>query len=229
MKQIYIADDEEHIRTIISSFLQNSGYEVTTFESGDVLMDAFEACPSDMVILDVMMPGTDGISICNALRQKSNVPIIIISAKDSEFDKITGLSMGSDDYIVKPFSPIELVARVQSIFRRIQLHNNEKEETVLSFGDLELSLDKRRCLVKNEVIDITPIEFLFLSYLLQHQERAVSRDELLKNVWKFNFDVCTRAIDDVLKRLRKKISHSNVSIASIRGYGLALEMRTKSL
>ncbi len=227
MKKIYIADDEEHIRTIISSFLQSSGYEVVAFESGDSLLEVFEKDPAHMVILDIMMPGTDGMSICNRLRQQSNVPIIIISAKDTEFDKITGLTMGSDDYMVKPFSPMELVARVQSIFRRIQLYDKQREDLTLRFGDMELLLERRRCLVQNEVIDITPIEFSFLSYLLQHQERAVSRDELLKNVWKLNFEVCTRAIDDVLKRLRKKISHSNVAIISLRGYGLELEIRTK--
>ncbi len=227
MKKIYIADDEEHIRTIVSSFLQNSGYEAITFETGDALLQTFETAPADMVILDIMMPGTDGITLCNTLRQKSSVPIVIISAKDTEVDKITGLTMGSDDYIVKPFSPMELVARVQSIFRRIQLHKTKDDDITLRYGDIELLPTRRKCWINKDVVDLTPIEFALLSYLVQHQKRAVSRDELLKNVWKFNFDVCTRAIDDVLKRLRKKLSHSNVHINSVWGYGLELELRSE--
>ncbi len=120
-KLIYIADDEKNIRELIAGFLKNDGYEVVAFENGDRLLSAFVAKPSDLVVLDIMMEGTDGLTICSKIREKHNVPIIIVSARDSELDRITGITMGSDDYLVKPFSPIELLARVKAIFRRIQL------------------------------------------------------------------------------------------------------------
>jgi len=115
-KTIYIADDEKNIRDLISGFLTSDGFDIKTFENGDNLLAEFIQKPSDMVILDVMMEGTDGLTICSLIRQKHNVPIIIVSARDSELDRIIGITLGSDDYLVKPFSPIELVARVKALF-----------------------------------------------------------------------------------------------------------------
>jgi len=118
-KHIYIADDEDSIRIGIRSFLENAGYEVTDFSTGDLLLEAYKESPADMVILDVMMPGSNGFVICKELRKLSTVPIIILSARDSDLDYATGLDLGSDDYLVKPFSPMALIKRVEAIFRRI--------------------------------------------------------------------------------------------------------------
>ncbi|MDF2637011.1 MAG: response regulator with CheY-like receiver domain and winged-helix DNA-binding domain [Pelosinus sp.] len=180
--------------------------------------------PSDMVILDIMMEGTDGLTICSLLRQKHNVPIIIVSARDSELDRITGITLGSDDYLVKPFSPIELVARVKALFRRIQLDRVAPSENTLKYGDIILNISIRECLVNNEKLDLTPTEFALLTYLFEHSERAISREELLKNVWKFDFEVDSRATDDVLKRLRKKLAKSKVKIESVWGFGFKLAL-----
>lgn len=117
-KRIYVADDELHIRTLIQTFLVNEGYEVETFEDGNSLFDAFHASCPDLIILDVMMPGMDGFALCTAIRRESRVPIIIVSAKDAPMDRVTGITLGSDDYMVKPFLPLELVARVKALFRR---------------------------------------------------------------------------------------------------------------
>lgn len=117
-KTIYVADDEVNIRMLIQSFLVNEGYEVEVFSDGESLLQRFHAQPSDLVILDIMMPGLDGLNICAAIRQKSDVPIIIVSAKDSPLDRVTGITLGSDDYLVKPFLPLELVARAKALFRR---------------------------------------------------------------------------------------------------------------
>lgn len=119
-KLIYIADDETNIREGIRAFLENDGYDVRAFENGDLLLDAFSAEPADLVILDVMMPGSNGFTVCKELRKVSHVPIIMLTARDSDLDYATGLSLGSDDYFTKPFSPISLVMRVKSIFRRIE-------------------------------------------------------------------------------------------------------------
>lgn len=216
---IYIADDEKNIRELIASFLNNEGYHVTAFENGDALLQKFLSVPSDMVILDIMMDGTDGLTLCSQIRQKNNVPIIIVSARDSELDRITGFSFGSDDYLVKPFSPLELVARVKAIFRRIALDRESKKPQILRYADMVLNTSTRESQVSDKTLDLTPTEFAFMVYMFEHSDRAVSREELLKNVWKFDFEVDTRAIDDVLKRLRKKLSISQVVIESVWGFG----------
>ncbi|GAU75525.1 response regulator transcription factor [Fusibacter sp. 3D3] len=224
-KKIYVADDEKNIRELIMSFLKNDGFEVKTFEDGEALYDAFMIEPADMIIIDIMMPKMDGLSLCSKIREKHNVPIIIVSARDSELDRITGITIGSDDYLVKPFSPIELVARVNAIFRRMQFDQGHYEANpLLSYGDLTISVDQRVVYCKEAPLDLTPTEFALMVYLFENQERAISRDELLKNVWKFDFDVDTRATDDVVKRLRKKLSFSNVKIGAVWGFGFKLEL-----
>ncbi|MHB8131561.1 MAG: response regulator transcription factor [Mobilitalea sp.] len=226
-KIIYIADDEKNIRDLISGFLSSDGFDVKTFENGDSLLAEFMLEPSDMVILDVMMEGTDGLTICSLIRQKHNVPIIIVSARDSELDRITGITLGSDDYLVKPFSPIELVARVKALFRRIQLDRVTPTENVLCYGDILLNTATRESQLNKEKLDLTPTEFALLTYLFEHSERAISREELLKNVWKFDFEVDSRATDDVLKRLRKKIIESTVKIESVWGFGFKLSLGSR--
>ncbi len=222
--RIYIADDEKSIRDIIVGFLKNSGYEVTAFETGDALRVAFENDPCDMVILDVMMPGTDGISICAALRAQSSVPIIMVSAKDSELDRITGITMGADDYLVKPFAPMELVARVHALFRRMAFVEESRVKKVLNFGQMELNLALKTAGYAGEKFDLTPTEFSLMAYMFEYAERAVSREELLKNVWKFDHEVDTKACDDVLKRLRKKLVKTAIRITAVWGFGFKLEL-----
>jgi len=223
-KRIYIADDDENIRFLIGSFLRNEGFEVQAFANGDDLLDSFIKEPADMVILDIMMDGTSGLNICIKIREQYNVPIIIVSARDSELDRITGITLGSDDYLTKPFSPVELMARVKALFRRVSFDTPSTSKIVLEMGDMKLDLNTHVFYVANTEQKLTPTEFALMSYLLQHQDRAVSRSELLKNVWKFDFEADTRATDDILKRLRKKIIASNVKIESIWGYGFKLSI-----
>lgn len=222
--KIYVADDEKSIRDIIGGFLKNNGYEVKVFETGDLLLADFLNEPSDMVILDIMMPGTDGISLCDKIRKKSNVPIIIVSAKGSELDRINGITMGADDYLSKPFAPMELVVRVNSIFRRISFNGASNETDILKFGNMQIDIAMKKCTVSGEVFDATPTEFALLVYMFENSNKAISRKELLENVWKFKCDVDTKACDDVLKRLRKKLLQTNVRIVSVWGFGFKLEL-----
>lgn len=225
-KLIYVVDDEANIRQLIASFLINEGYNVKTFEDGDSLLTEFHGAVADLVILDIMMPGTDGLTICSKIRSISNIPIIIVSAKDSEIDRITGLATGSDDYLTKPFSPIELVMRVKAIFRRMQNNCTQESENILSYADITINMNMRSIVCNKKGMDFTPTELLLLEYLIRNKERAVSREELLKNVWKYDFEVDTRATDDVIKRLRKKLiaADSKVKIESVWGFGFKISM-----
>ena len=224
-RSISIAEDDANIRTLISLFLENEEYEVRQYETGDALLEAFMERPADLVILDIMMPGTDGLTLCASLRKKSNVPIIIVSARDSEADRIAGITLGSDDYLTKPFSPMELVARVKALFRRLELDRgaNETGERAEA-GNVSIDLAVREATVNGDRLDLTPTEFMLLSYLIKKIPAAVSREELLKNVWKFDFEIDTRATDDVMKRLRKKLSSANASIKieTVWGFGFKL-------
>ena len=221
---IYIADDEKNIRELVKCFLENQGYEVETFSNGDDLFKRYKEKNADMIILDVIMPGTDGVEICRQIRQIANVPIIILSAKDSEEDRIKGISVGGDDYLTKPFSPIELVARVQALFRRISMDKVEKVEKV-TFGNIKIDVTKKQAYVDDEEIALTPLEFDFLKYLIQKNNQAISREELLKEVWKIAYDIDTRATDDTVKRLRRKIADSDVEIKTVWGYGFKMALK----
>lgn len=224
-KLIYISDDEENIRNLVKTFLENNGYEVREFENGDLLLEEFYKKECDLVILDVMMPGSDGFEICTKLRQKSIVPIIMLTARDSDIDYITGITLGSDDYFTKPFSPMALVMRVKAIFRRIDFEKNINEQNKnLKFGNVIINTKNKIVKYKNEVLDLTPNEYNLLVYLFENSDKAVSREELLNKIWGYNTDVETRAADDTVKRLRKKISDTDIVIETIWGFGFRLKV-----
>lgn len=225
-KLIYIADDEINICNIIKSFLVKEGFEVETFNNGRSLLDAFNEKPADMLVIDVMMPELDGFSLCSEIRQKSSVPIIIVSAKDTEPDKIIGLNLGSDDYLTKPFSPMELIARIRSIFRRIELDKTQNIKSgTLSIADVEINRDLKQALVHGNNLGLTGMEFSLLNYLVENKNKAISRSELLDKIWGFENEVETRATDDMIKRIRKKLSDmgSSLKIETVWGFGFKVE------
>lgn len=225
MKLIYAADDEKNIRNLIKSFLEKEGYIVEIFDNGDKLYEAFNKKQSDMVILDITMPGNDGFSICNKLRQISNVPIIMLTARDGETDYVTGITLGSDDYFTKPFRPLKLVMRIKAIFRRICMEKESNENNEMHFGDISISLNQKTAKIKNNDIALTMTELNFLSFLLENSNRAVSREELLNKIWGYDNIVETRVTDDTVKRLRKKLSDAKsiVKIETIWGFGFRLK------
>jgi DNA-binding response OmpR family regulator len=227
-KTIYVADDEKNIRSLMETFLKSAGFNVKTFENGDLLYQAFEEEKPDLIVLDIMMPGTDGLTICSNIRKISQIPIIIVSARDTELDRITGITIGSDDYLVKPFSPVELIARIQGIFRRMSYQELHAKETSLTFEAMNINEETKVVTYKNKVFDVSPTEFDFLSYMFLNQQRAVSREELLKHVWHFDASVDTRATDDVVKRLRKKLMPTHVRIAAVWGFGFRLEKKDEN-
>lgn len=224
-KLIYIADDEVNICNIMKSFLIKEGYEVQTFFDGRSILEAFKKRNSDLLILDIMMPEIDGYSLCTSIREISKVPIIFVSAKDSELDRILGLNLGSDDYLTKPFSPMEIVARVRSIFRRIDLDkSDEMVPACITAGDIKLFTERRIVSCEDRLINLTSMEFNLLKYLIMNKTRAVSREELLNKIWGFETDTGTRATDDMVKRLRTKLKDagSKLVIETVWGFGFCL-------
>ena len=223
-----VVDDEEMLKELVSMGLKMIGWDVQSAGAGPSALAIARDWRPDVLVLDIMMPGTDRLSICSQLRQEnSNLPIIIVSAKDSPFDRVTGLTLGSDDYLIKPFLPQELVARVRALLRRSQ--NTYPPSDVpceLTFGALTLSPGLHTAILNNQPLTLTPTEFDFLSYMIAHQERAVSRDELLQTLWKMDWQSDTRATDDLVKRLRRKLrtQQSNIRIESVWGFGFRLAL-----
>ncbi|MCQ2515680.1 MAG: response regulator transcription factor [Saccharofermentans sp.] len=227
-KVIYIADDDNNIRNLLKSFLEREGYIVYSFPTGDDLLKKFLSEPCDLIILDVMMPGRDGFFILAEIRKISNVPIIMLTARDSDADYIEGLNLGSDDYFTKPFSPIKLVTRVKSAFARLeasqtmQATGNDASDTLLSFGDITINRKTKEVFLKSIELGLTPNEYSLLSYLMINRDRAVPRVELLDKIWGYETEIETRVADDTVKRLRKKIADSDVKISTVWGYGFKL-------
>ncbi len=223
-KLIYIADDDDSIRNLIEMFLHSEGYTVLSFSTGDALYAEFLKTEAALVILDIMMPGSDGLTICNMIRNLSAVPIILLTAKDSDMDQITGLTLGSDDYITKPFKPTLLNARVKALLRRSEM--GKPKETDVTFGDLCFSASRHAILCQGAELSLTQLELSCLSYMLAKGEGAVSREDLLKDVWGYEIAIETRAVDETIRRLRKKLllAESAVSISNKWGYGYHLKM-----
>lgn len=224
--RIYIAEDEDNIRETVKAFLESEGYEVSDFNNGDSLFEEFQKNPSDLVILDVLMPGSSGFEITKRIRGISTVPIIILTARDSEIDYATGINLGSDDYFTKPFSAMSLVMRVKAILRRVKLDQEnmisaDKEE--LEFADIKVNLKTMKVHGAGNPIDLTPSEYNLLNYLIENKDRAVSRDELLDKIWGYGKDIETRACDDTVRRLRKKLNATHVKIENIWGFGFRVK------
>ena len=187
-KLIYVADDEKNICFLIENFLEKEGYEVECFGDGESLLDAFQKKAPDLCILDIMMPGMDGLEMCRRIRETNNIPIIMLSAKSTDLDKILGLGTGADDYVVKPFNPLELTARVKSQLRRYtQLNpNSGARETVnneITIKGMSINRDNHKVIVDGEEIKLTPIEFDILYLLASNPGKVFSTDEIFEKVW----------------------------------------------
>lgn len=223
-KLIYIADDDDNIRNLIKSFLIKDGYDVEAFSDGEKLLTQFQTKEADLVILDVMMPGRDGFQIADVIRHSSKVPIIMLTARDTDTDFVMGISLGADDYITKPFSPMILVMKVKAMLRRVEIDSKE-DSSFIEFEDIRIDSGKKMVYLKDEAVDLAPNEYALLKYLIENKDRAVSREELLDKVWGYSTIVETRVTDDTLKRLRKKIIYSDVNIETVWGFGFRLKKK----
>lgn len=223
-KLIYAADDERDIREVLREFLLNAGFEVETFATGDALFEAFRRRPCDLVVLDIMMPGTDGLQVCKNLRAISAVPIIILTARESETDHMRGFMLGGDDYLIKPFSPSLLVVRIKALLRRMEM--NAPRQGGKCFGDIDFSEADHEAACRGRNLGLTMNEFALLSCLMENPGTPISRDELLNRVWGIDsVDIETRVTDETVRRIRRKLKEagSAVRVTAVWGYGYKLE------
>ncbi|MCM3002775.1 response regulator transcription factor [Priestia koreensis] len=230
-KKLLVVDDEQSISTLLQYNLQQSGFDVVTAMDGEEgYQKALDENP-DLIVLDLMLPKMDGIEVCKKLRQqKVMVPILMLTAKDDEFDKVLGLELGADDYMTKPFSPREVVARVKAILRRTQYSTNDSsdmnEGDKIVIGGLKVLPEHYEAYFEGEQLELTPKEFELLLYLTKNKGRVLTRDQLLSAVWNYDFAGDTRIVDVHISHLREKIEHNTrkpVYIKTIRGMGYKLE------
>ncbi len=224
MSVIWVVDDEKNIRDLIGRYLEKEGYRVRAFASAEELESALLTSLPDMFILDIMLPGTDGLALCRAIREQYDLPIIFVSARGEEFDRVLGLEIGGDDYLAKPFSPRELIVRVKNIFRRLQ--QTENDNRAITLKNLTLYPEMRKVTVDGEVIALTGKEYDLFALLAAAPNRAFSRAQLLEKIWGFDFAGEERAVDDTVKRIRKKIRPKGAlpELATVWGYGYRLDV-----
>jgi DNA-binding response OmpR family regulator len=221
-QRILVVDDEQSIRTIVEYALKDAGFEVVTAGRGDEALAVMDRDPVDLVVLDVMLPGMDGLEVCQRIRAERSVPIIMLSARGEELDKVLGLELGADDYVTKPFSPRELVSRVKANLRRGKLEGEHEDS--LRFGDLEIDPVARAVTREDEELNLTLSEFEILLKLARSPRRVFTRQELMDHLWNGTFYGDLRSVDVHVRHLRQKIERdaSNPTlIRTVRGVGYA--------
>lgn len=216
---IYFIEDDNSIRELVLYALKNSSYSAEGYPDGASFMEAFNPAQAELILLDVMLPGEGGLSILQKLKANpmtGKIPVIMVTAMSSEFDKVTALDHGADDYITKPFGMMELLARIRAVLRRVP---EEKEQAPLSVGHIIIYCDRRIVMVEGREINLTFKEFELLSYLMKNKGRVLSRNKLLDTVWGIGCDVETRTVDVHVRTLRQKLGDCGVLIETVRGVG----------
>ncbi len=225
MSKILVVDDEMHIREVIREYAEFEGYEVVEAEDG---MEAVKICKEndfDLIVLDVMMPKLDGFSTCKEIKKIKDIPTIMLSARGEEYDKLFGFEMGIDDYIIKPFSPKELMARINVIIKRSSgSKNNGEQQQVMEIEGLKIDTLGRSVYIDNEKIDMTPKEYDLLVYLVTNMNIALSRESILNGVWGYDFFGEDRTVDTHIKMLRNSIKDYRDYIVTVRGMGYKFEV-----
>lgn len=229
MCKILIVDDEQNIRRVVREYAEFEGYSVEEAENG---MDAVELCRKrdfDIIIMDVMMPRLDGYSACKEIKKSKNIPVIMLSARGEEYDKLFGFEIGIDDYVVKPFSPKELMARVKAVLKRNSKEENSNKNEKLIFDGLEIDIPGREVYVDGQKVAMTPKEYDLLFYLAKNNNIALSRDKLLEEVWGYDFFGDDRTVDTHIKMLRGSLGEKyRTYIVTLRGMGYKFEAVEKN-
>jgi DNA-binding response OmpR family regulator len=215
---ILVVEDETSIASFVAMYLKNAGYTVKTSATGGDALTQVATDPPDLVVLDLMLPDIDGVEICRRIRQRSDLPVLMLTARDEDVDKIIGLEVGADDYLTKPFNPRELVARVKSILRRAAPERKRPESREIKHGDLVVNSGSREVHVGEEEVQLAPKEFDLLWELLDHRGLVLTRDQLLERVWGYTFAGDTRTVDVHVRQIRRKLGEAS-PIVTVWGVG----------
>lgn len=218
---IYCVEDDENIRDLIVYTLENTGFEARGFEEGKSFKEALKEKRPELILLDVMLPGEDGISLLKGIRSDKDLdgtPVIMVTAKGAEFDKVKALDLGADDYVTKPFGMMELVSRIKAVLRRTGSKEPEEEES-LRLGEISMNLKRHQVTVNGEEVALTLKEYELLKKLMMNSEVVLTRDQLLEDVWGYDFDGETRTVDVHVRTLRQKLGASGERVETVRGVG----------
>ena len=228
-QKILIVDDDEHISELISLYLTKEFYDTKIVYDGEEALRQFRLFSPNLILLDLMLPGIDGYQVCREIRQQSNVPIIMLSAKGEVFDKVLGLELGADDYIIKPFDSKELVARVKAVLRRYQPAQTTQTKPAgkyVEYPDLTINLTNYSVVYKGKTVDMPPKELELLYFLASSPNQVFTREQLLDHIWGYEYIGDTRTVDVHIKRLREKIKdHANWAISTVWGIGYKFEVK----
>ena len=213
--KILIVDDEKLIRSVIKEYCTNSQYDVDEASSGKDALIKLKTNDYDLMVLDIMMPEMDGFTLLKELPIEKRIPTIVLSARGEEYDKLSGFDLGIDDYLTKPFSPKELIARIKAVLSR----TSKQLPTIYKFETLEINFSAHNIKIDNKIINVTPKEYEILSYLIKNKDIAISREQLLSNVWGFDFFGDDRTVDTHIKMLRNNLGKYRDNIVTVRGFG----------
>ena len=216
-QKILIVDDDNNIAELISLYLTKECFDTKIVNDGEEALKAFEQYNPNLILLDLMLPEVDGFDICRQVRQEKNIPIIMVSAKKDDIDKIRGLGLGADDYMTKPFGILELSARVRNLLKRVE--PAKEEVSSLTIGEVSINRETREVIACGDRTELTLKEFELLTYLMEHINRVVTRDELLDHIWGYDYDGETRTLDMHIKTLRQKLHDAGAQIKTVRGVG----------
>lgn len=220
--KVLIVEDEIRIRFLLRDYLKKEGFEVLEASDGEEAIRVFGSTNIDLIVLDVMMPKLDGFNVCKTLRKVSSVPIILLTAKSEEEDKLFGYELGADDYMTKPFSPKVLVAKVKALIKRV---NTPKDQNILDYNGLKINKLSHEVILHGESLSLSPKEYDLLIYLSSNEGIALSRDKILDNVWGYDYFGDIRTVDTNIKRLREKLLDKADYIATVRGSGYKFEVK----
>lgn len=226
MTRILVVEDESSFSEAISFLLRKEGFEVGVAETGQAGIDEFDRHGADLILLDLMLPGLSGTEVCRQIRSKSQVPIIMLTAKDTEIDKVVGLELGADDYVTKPYSSRELIARINAVLRRAQNPDIEIENGIIAIGPVRLDIDRHQMSLDGKAVALPLKEFELLEFLMRNSGRVLTRTQLIDRVWGSDYFGDTKTLDVHVKRLRAKIEvdpANPVFIQTVRGLGYKFE------
>lgn len=225
--KILIVDDDKNICELLRLYIEKEGYEAEIANDGETALDIFDACNPDLMLLDIMLPGLDGWQVCREIRKRSNKPIIMITAKGEVFDKVLGLELGADDYVVKPFEAKEVIARINAVLRRTAKEEPDEESKTVSYENLSINLTNYELKVNGKKIDTPPKEMELIYHLASNPNKVFTRDQLLDEVWGFDYYGDSRTVDVHVKRLREKLEgvSDRWSLKTVWGVGYKFETR----